>query len=252
MEYSTKETQTKHLYKAGDFEGPLDLLWTLIHDNQVDIYDIPIAQITLQFLDYIDSIKAVALQDLSEFYYWAAKLICIKAKLLLPVNVEINDDYDIEDPRESLVETLIEYHKFKKLGILLEVEAEQAEFVYDYKHNERLIPYKEDSVWKEINADSLLEKMQDVYKKLVQTYQEPLLLEINQDTCVNEKITLMTEYFIRVGECMFTDLITKKNNLLDIVCAFMAVLEAVKSKMALIYQNIIFGDIKICQRPPSE
>ena len=83
MEQVETETQTKtevtRKFTAGQFEGPLDLLWSLIRENKINIYDIPIAEITDQFLDYLDYAVEINLQDLSEFYSWAAKLVYIKS-----------------------------------------------------------------------------------------------------------------------------------------------------------------------------
>ena len=90
------------------FEGPMDLLMHLIEKNKINIYDIPIAQITEQYLEYLDYAVQTDLGDLSEFYSWAAKLIYIKSRMLLPVEVAY-DDEDEEDPRQELVEKLIEY-----------------------------------------------------------------------------------------------------------------------------------------------
>ena len=89
----------KHAYRAGEFEGPLDLLWSLIRESKVNIYDIPIAQITEQYLEYLDYAVQTDLGDLSEFYSWAAKLIYIKSRMLLPVEFNM-DDEDEEDPRQ--------------------------------------------------------------------------------------------------------------------------------------------------------
>ena len=94
----------KRRYKVGEFDGPLDLLWALIRDNKFNIYDIPIAEITEQFLEYLDYAAAVDLGDLSDFYKWAARLIYIKSRMMLPVEVKIEDDLDFDDPREELVE----------------------------------------------------------------------------------------------------------------------------------------------------
>ena len=118
-EAQTQEVVKTRTYQAGEFEGPLDLLWTLIRESKVNIYDIPISQITEQYLDYLDNLKETDLQDLSEFYSWAAKLVLIKSRMLLPVEIEY-DDEDMEDPRQELVERLIEYQKFKKLSELME------------------------------------------------------------------------------------------------------------------------------------
>ena len=122
----------KHKYRAGEFEGPLDLLWTLIRESKVNIYDIPIAQITEQYLEYLDYAVQTDLGDLSEFYSWAAKLIYIKSRMLLPVEVAY-DDEDEEDPRAELVEKLIEYQKFKKLSSLMEEQEDDSEWNFERK-----------------------------------------------------------------------------------------------------------------------
>ena len=82
----------KRSYVAGQFEGPLDLLLYLVKESEINIYDIPIAEITEQYLDYLDYAVQTDLSDLSEFYKWAAKLLEIKSRMLLPVEIEYEDD----------------------------------------------------------------------------------------------------------------------------------------------------------------
>ena len=123
----------QHKFTAGKFEGPLDLLWSLIRENKINVYDIPMAEITEQFLDYLDYAVETNLQDLSEFYLWAAKLINIKSRMLLPVEVTFDDDESMEDPRTELVEQLIEYQRFKKLSELMEEQEEQSEWSFERK-----------------------------------------------------------------------------------------------------------------------
>ena len=106
-------------FKVNDFEGPLDLLLFLIKKNEINIYDIPISDITEQYLEYLDYAVSLNLDSLTEFYELAAHLIYIKSKMLLPVEVDL-DNEDIEDPRMELVNKLIEYQKFKKLSVLME------------------------------------------------------------------------------------------------------------------------------------
>lgn len=236
-------------FTAGQFEGPLDLLWSLIRENKINIYDIPIAEITDQFLDYLDYAVETNLQDLSEFYSWAAKLIYIKSRMLLPVEVEFDDDESMEDPREELVEQLIEYQRFKKLSELMEEQEEQSEWSFERKKIERFLPFdNDDSQWEKMDTWALLQDMQKIFRNLTNLNADERILNMNEDISPNEKITLMNELLDRNGECMFTDLITRKGNELDVICAFMAILEAVKLKMAEIYQNRMFGDIKICRK----
>ncbi|HAO30761.1 MAG TPA: segregation/condensation protein A [Treponema sp.] len=252
MEY-TQDTETKspvvRKFTAGQFEGPLDLLWSLIRESKINIYDIPIADITEQFLDYLDYAAETDLQDLSEFYSMAAKLVYIKSRMLLPVEVAYDDDESMEDPRTELVEQLIEYQKFKKLAELMEEQEEQSEWSFERKKIERILPFENDeNMWEKMDTWQLLQDMQKIFRNLTNVNPDEKILDMNEDITPPEKIALMNELLDKKGECMFTDLITRKGNELDVICAFMAILEAVKMKMADIYQNRMFGDIKICRK----
>ena len=178
------------------------------------------------------------MQDLSEFYLWAAKLACIKSRLLLPVEVRYDDDESMEDPREELVEQLIEYQRFKKLSVLMEEQEEQSEWSFERKKIERTLPFDEDdSQWKKMDTWALLQDMQKIFRNLTNVNPDERLLNMGEDIAPNEKIALINELLEKKSECMFTDLITRKGNELDVICAFMAILEAVKLNLVEIYQN---------------
>ena len=245
----TENGSPSRKYTAGNFEGPLDLLWSLIRENKINIYDIPIAEITEQFLDYLDYAVELNLQDLSDFYLWAAKLVCIKSRMLLPVEVKYDDDESMEDPREELVEQLIEYQRFKKLSELMEEQEEQSEWSFERKKIERILPFEDDEAqWEKMDTWQLLQDMQKIFRNLTNVNPDERILNMKEEITPNEKITLMNELLEKNGECMFTDLITRRGNELDVICAFMAILDAVKMKIADIYQNRMFGDIKICKK----
>ncbi|MEE1166985.1 MAG: ScpA family protein [Treponema sp.] len=238
----------KRRFAAGEFEGPLDLLWFLIHKSEINIYDIPIAQITEQYLEYLDYAAQTDLGDLSEFYKWAAMLLNMKSRMLLPVEIEY-DEEDVEDPRQELVDKLIEYQKFKKLSELMEEKENTAEWNYERNKIQRVLPFEEsDSDWEQVDTWELLQQMQKLFKNMVSQYSNEKILNMYEKISVNEKITLMNELLEKDDECMFTDLITREGNEMDIICAFMAILEAVKFRMIKIMQNKLFGDIKICRR----
>ncbi len=243
-DYKGKETaftdEQTNTYKLGDFEGPLDLLLFLIKKNEVNIYDIPIGEITEQFLEYMDYAISTDLNSLTEFYAMAADLLYIKSRMLLPVEVEL-DGEELEDPRQDLVDRLIEYQKFKKLTVLMEEKEDESEWSFERKRIQRVLPFEEEELWEKIDTWDLLK----TFSSLVSAYSSEKILDLYEEISVSEKITLMNELLDNKGECFFTDLIVRKENLLDIVCAFMAILEAVKFKMACIYQNRMFGDIKI-------
>ena len=243
-----KNQKVKRTYVAGNFEGPLDLLLFLIKESEINIYDIPVSQITEQYLEYLDYAVQTDLGDLSEFYKWAAKLLEIKSRMLLPVEITYDDD-DIEDPRQELVEKLIEYQKFKKLSELMEEKENLADWNFERSKIQRVLPFEEkESEWEQIDTWELLQQMQKLFRNMVSQYSNEKILNMYEEISVNEKITLMNALFEQKSECMFSDLITRANNEMDIVCAFMAILEAVKFKMITIYQHRLFGDIKLCKR----
>lgn len=234
-------------YKVGEFEGPLDLLWTLIRESKVNIYDIPIAQITEQYLEYLDYATQTDLGDLSEFYNWAAKLLLIKSRMLLPIEVTYDDDED--DPRHELVDKLIEYQKFKKLSNLMQEQEDLSEWNFERKKIQRVLPFDQSDIyWEQIDTWDLLVQMQQLFRNMMSQYSDEKILDMYEEISVNEKITLMNEKLEENGECLFSELITRNGNEMDIICAFMAILEAVKFKMITIFQNRLFGDIKICKR----
>ena len=237
---TVQATEDGSTFTINDFEGPLDLLLFLIKKNEVNIYDIPIGHITEQYLEYLDYAVSTDLANLTEFYAMAANLLYIKSRLLLPVEITLDDD-EIDDPRQELVDKLIEYQKFKKLSELMEDKENEAEWVFERKKIQRALPFGEEELWERVDTWDLLK----TFSNLVSSYNSERILDLYEEVSVNEKITLMNELLEERGECMFTDLIVRKGNLMDVVCAFMALLEAVKFRMASVWQNRMFGDIKI-------
>ena len=235
----TDETGSRK-FRLGEFEGPLDLLLFLIKKNEINLYDIPIAEVTEQFLEYLDYAVTTDLDSLTEFYSMAADLLYIKSRMLLPVET-VFDDEELEDPRQELVDKLIEYQKYKKLSVLMEEREDDNEWSVERKKIQRVLPFEEEELWEQVDNWSLMK----TFSKLISAYSQEQILSMYEEISVSEKITLMNEFLEDKGECFFTDLIVRKDNLMDIVCAFMAILEAVKFKMACIYQNRMFGDIKI-------
>ncbi len=242
------DKEKSHKFIAGTFEGPLDLLWFLINKSEINIYDIPIAQITEQYLEYLDYAVQTDLGDLSEFYKWAAMLLNMKSRMLLPIEVAYEGE-EIEDPRQELVDKLIEYQRFKKLSELMEEKESDSEWNFERSKIQRVLPFEsQEDQWEQVDTWELLQQMQKLFKSMVSRYSNEKILNMYEEISVNEKITLMNELFEKSNECMFTDLITRSGNEMDIICAFMAVLEAVKFRMITIMQNRLFGDIKICRR----
>jgi segregation and condensation protein A len=229
-------------FKLNEFEGPLDLLLFLIKKNDVNIYNIPVAVITEQYLDYLRSADTLDLDDVSEFNIMAANLLYIKSHTLLPVEIEIED---VEDPRQELVEKLIEYQKFKKLSELMEEKEREVELVVERKKLQRDLPFTTDELWQRMDIWDLFR----AFSTLMSNISPERIIDLYEEVSVNEKITLMSELLEERGECTFADLVVRRDSVMDIICAFLAVLEAVKVRMILIFQNTVFGDIRIKNAP---
>ncbi|GMO50247.1 MAG: segregation/condensation protein A [Treponemataceae bacterium] len=225
--------------------GPFDLLLYLIkkNDPNMNIYDIRIAEITGQFLEYLGLAVSADLDHLTEFYALASELIYIKSYMLLP-KPELSDD-DEEDPREELIERLIEYQRFKKLSDIMEEKLDLEEWSFERKKAQKSLPFEDDNLWVPVDTWALLQQMQQVFTQLAARYSSEKILDLFEEISINEKLTLMSELLENKGEFFFTELITRKDSIMDVVCAFMAVLEAVKSKTVSVLQNRMFGDIKI-------
>jgi segregation and condensation protein A len=235
----TTSNNAGHSFKLNEFEGPLDLLLFLIRKNEVNIYDIPIAQITEQYLEYLRYAETLDLENVTEFHALAATLLYIKSGTLLPVEMEGDDDF--ADPQKELVERLIEYQKFKQLSDLMEEKEREAEWVFERRKLQRPLPFNDGELWEKLDIWDLLK----TFSNLMHNISGERVMNMYEEVSVNEKITLLSELLENRGECTFTDLIVHSGSIMDIVCAFLAVLEAVKIRMILIFQNRMFGDILI-------
>ncbi len=228
------------LFRLKDFEGPLDLLLFLIRKNEVSVYDIPIASITEQYLGFLDGDEGVDLDDLTEFYSVAATLIYIKSRMLLPVDPELDDE--LEDPRRELIEKLIEYQKFKRLSELMERKEMEVEWSVERKKMQRPLPFaEEENLWAEIDVWDLLRS----FSSLVTNLSSERIMDLYEEVSINEKTALIHEFLETRGSFTFTDLVVRPRSTMDIVCAFLAILEAVKYHIVSIFQHRLFGDIEI-------
>ena len=244
---SMSMTEKQHFH-LGDFDGPLDLLLFLIKKSEVNIYDIPIASITEQYLSFLSFATNVDLDTMTEFYLMAATLLYIKSKMLLPVELSLDDE--LEDPRKELVEKLIEYQKFRKLSDLMADKEGEVEWIIERTRTQRILPFADEGIWEQVSVWDLLQ----TFSSLLSNLSSERIIDLYEEVSVNEKITLIAEILEQHEEFMFTDLV-KKRTILEIVCSFWAVLELVKERRIQVYQNRLFGDIRIRARkaePPTQ
>lgn len=233
------ENHEGHRFQVGSFEGPLDLLLFLIRKNEINIYDIPIALITEQYMDYLKTLSTPELEDLTEFYLMAATLLHIKSRMLLPIPDDQLEDW--EDPRKELIEKLIEHQKFRQLSEHLEKGYDQSEWTIERRKKERYLPFLEADNWEEITIWDLLKCFSGIMKGLT----PEAVINLYEEISINEKMALINEFLESKKQFNFFDIITKPDSPLDVVCAFLALLEMVKIKKVVVLQNKLFGDILI-------
>ena len=230
-------------FRVSAFEGPLDLLLYLIRKAEVSIYDIPIATITEQYLAYLEQRLFVDLENATEFYLMAATLLQIKSRMLLPVDVDGDDDVD--DPRAELVEHLIEYQRFKRFAELLSEHASEARWLV--KRVDPL-PHLDDA---EETADTLDEMspwdLLVSYRQLIDAIGSPEIFDIAEEVTVNEKITLAHEMLESREEFPFEDLVAGGSSL-SLICSFLAVLELARSRIVSLLQQDAFTRLDIRKR----
>jgi segregation and condensation protein A len=231
-----------HTFKIPSFEGPLELLLHLIQKSQINIYDIPIALITEQYLDYINNNSNIELNQLADFYKMAADLLYIKSRMLLPVELEFDEEY--EDPRQDLVQQLLEYQKFRKYTELLTNTANSEDLFIERKKSSFMIPFEDQQLFENIDLNSLLTTFTSILSKISPTK----VFNVYEEVTVNEKLALMNELFESKDEILIEDIIIFLDKPLHIICSFMAILEACKFKMIIIEQKIPFDTIVIKKR----
>lgn len=235
-------------YKLETFEGPLDLLLHLIDKDEIDIYDIPIAHITDQYMEYLAGMSQIELEATSEFLVMAATLLAIKSKMLLPkppvldMGIELEDG---EDPREELVQKLIEYRKYKQIAEQLRDKELARSLIYS-REPEDLTPFlpevKENPLQGILPADLLL-AFQRVLKRAVRSQ---TVAKIRRDEIsVKDRILELVELLRTEQRVRFSKLFSDRASRDEIVVTFLALLELMKNKMVSCYQHRLFEDIVI-------
>lgn len=226
----------KDIFNLKDFQGPLDLLLFLIRKSEINIYDIPISDITVQYLNILEHTESTNLDKLSEFYLMASTLLYIKSRMLLPVEVDIEEE--AEDPRTDLVAKLIDYQKFKKISELMKDKFQKRELNEDTVRPKRQIFYNDD-VFEEIEITDLFTS----YKSIKALNEREKIVNIDEDVTINEKITLIDEILSKKNEFFFHELIIDINSIMEFVCSFLAILDSVKYRVIKVYQSKQYGTI---------
>ena len=234
--------------KLDSFEGPLDLLIHLIKTNEVNIYDIPIALITRQYLEYVEMIKELNLDTVGDFLVMAATLIHIKSKMLLPRPESAEEGEPEEDPRDALVRRLLEHQKFKAAAELLHERAvlRGAQWI---RPDGRIaaIAGDEYAYEPEIEVDlfSLLAAFRGVLER---AKQRPKLLLPPEEVPVEVRIEQLLARLSETEACGFEDLFAKDDSRAAMIVTFIALLEMIRLKLIRVFQTAAFGPVRVYKR----
>ena len=247
-----KELHMELTVKLQVFEGPLDLLLYLLDKNKVNIYDIPIVEITAQYMEYIAEMKRQDLDVLSEFLVMAATLIDIKSKMLLPRDPD--DEEEGIDPRAELVQQLLEYKMYKCMAYELKDRQVDAQRVMFKKPTipEEVREYQEPVNVEELVSDITLAKLNEIFKSIMRKQQDkidPLRSKFGkiekEEVSLEEKTEYLENYATTHKHFSFRSLLEAQSSKVEVIVTFLAILELMKTGKILISQEHIFDDIQI-------
>ncbi len=232
--------------KLQNFEGPFDLLFHLIEKNKINIYDIPINEITGQYMDYLFAMREMDMEIASEFLVMASTLLHIKSRMLLPERKP--EETDGEDPREQLIIRLLEYKKYKEFSRELKDRQEKWKKLF-YKAAEF-----GEIEWDEVKFDLSSYNLSNIYAAILQRNE----LKTNKNTgkmsqiVQREKITIKSKIkeilnlLLKKSMLKFSEVFSlKRQSKTEVVTGFLAVLELAKAKKVSLEQRRHFSDIEI-------
>ena len=245
-------TEGKLEFKINEFEGPLDLLLHLIDKNKFNIFDIPIVEITEQYLEYVNQLQEADLDVMSEFLVMAATLISIKAKMLLPREEEKEEEE--EDPRAELVRRLLEYKMYKYASYELKDMELDAQKAY-YKNPsipQEIKDYKEEIDPADVIGDVTLAKLNEIFNQVMRR-------TVDRVDPIRSKFGTIEKEEVRIEDKMeeikasirglkginFRTLLEVQASRINIIVTFLAILELMKVGDITIKQDTIFGEIII-------
>src|SRR5262249_22614260 len=228
------------------FEGPLDLLLYLIRKDEIDIYDIPIAHITEQYLAYLELMQELDIAVAGDFLVMASTLIYIKSKMLLPPDPKVEGEEDLsEDPRAELIERLLEYQKFKSAAQMLYSRGEIESACYPRG------PLETDSSNPEVSATVL--DLLRVFREVLKRAEDEIEMEIARDeVTIAEKLAQIHEMLDRYERINVRELFEMSRSKRELIITFLAFLELVKEWKIYLIQRELFGEIYAHKRtdPP--
>ena len=238
--------------KLEAFEGPLDLLLHLIEKNKIDIYDIPIVEITEQYMEYIRQMQEENLNIMSEFMVMAATLLDIKCKMLLPK--EVTEEGEEKDPREELVQQLLEYKMFKYMSYELRDRMADASRCVDRAESmpKEVLDYQPPVDIRELIGDLTLAKLQNIFNSIIKRQEnkvDPIRSKFGkiekEEVSLEDKMSDLELYAGTHHYFSFRGLLERQSGKIQVIVTFLAILELMKTGVITIEQEHLFDDIQI-------
>ena len=229
--------------KLENFSGPLDLLLFFIKRDKIDIYDIPIASITKEYMDTLGMVETLNLNIAGEFILMAATLMRIKVKMLLP-KPELFDLDEGSDPRAELVQQLLEYQRFKEMSFDLKQLAEHRSH-YHTRGAKMESPYYKEDISEHLKDVTIFE-IANIFKKAMDNMPVIHPYELHREGInLNDQKAKILKSFNIDGSLCFSILLKKLKSRIEIIVTFLAILELVRIRQIFVIQSAVFGEIEM-------
>ena len=238
------------------FEGPMDLLLFLVKKQEVDIYEVNMTRLAAQFIEYVELMKQLDLEQAGEFIVMASTLMYIKSKELLPVDLQVlSEEDEEEDPRWDLIRQLVEYKKFKDAADDFRRMAWEREQSFERQGSKpKVLPLPPQAA-KEASIFDLIGAVNLVLKRFEETEKQRAAITgkiVAEQWSVTEKIEFILAILEERESIRFIELFESAGSRLEVITTFLAVLELAKLKQLIAVQGEHFGEIELAKRPPEE
>ena len=239
-ELQNGELDSKYVIHIDNFDGPLDILWDLIKKSKIDITEISISDITVQYIEYLKMMEKMNVRIASEFIWMASELLFYKSRALLP-SENIDDEYFTPPLPPELINKLLEYKKFQQSSQFFR---EQLEFQADVymRHNEPEDLEGGREEYLEVSLFDLLKAFASVLESQSTVEQEEIIFD---EILVSDRIEYITELLKESDFIIFTEIFINRPSRPEVVATFLAILEMAKTKIIKIVQHRVFGEIRL-------
>ncbi len=236
------QAELPYQVRIENFEGPLDLLLHLIKKNEINIYDIPVALIAQQYLDYLSVMKELNLAVAGEFLVMAATLLHIKSRMLLPEDEAPDEEEDGPDPREELVRRLLEYKQFKEAASQLDGQERLWREMFTRETVPSIELESDEALLEDVSLFNLVDALQEM---LARNPGKQMVEIIPDNMTVRDRMNAIIETLEGQEAVPFTSLFDISSHRIIVIVTFLALLELIRIRVVRVFQSEIFGAILV-------